>query len=115
MAESGAMDDKQGIRRYSAKELLLLRASGGSKTDLKRVRAKTDAELECEIAEDGDWKDIPADWHKLAEAVMPVPKRAVSIRLDPDVLDWFKQEGAGYQTRINAVLRAYMNSRIQRR
>ena len=35
-------------------------------------------------------------------------KAAVSLRLDADVLDWFKARGAGYQTRINAVLRAYM-------
>jgi uncharacterized protein (DUF4415 family) len=34
----------------------------------------------------------------------------VSLRLDSDVLDWFKQQGKGYQTRINAVLRAYMEA-----
>jgi uncharacterized protein (DUF4415 family) len=37
-------------------------------------------------------------------------KAAVSLRLDADVLDWFKTRGAGYQTRINAVLRAYMEA-----
>lgn len=37
-------------------------------------------------------------------------KRTVTIRLDPDVYEWFRLPGAGYQTRINAVLRAYMNS-----
>jgi uncharacterized protein (DUF4415 family) len=37
-------------------------------------------------------------------------KAAVSLRLDADVLDWFKGRGAGYQTRINAVLRAYMEA-----
>ena len=37
-------------------------------------------------------------------------KAAVSLRLDADVLDWFKARGAGYQTRINAVLRAYMEA-----
>ena len=35
------------------------------------------------------------------------PKASVSLRIDADVLDWFKAQGAGYQTRINAVLRAY--------
>ena len=34
-------------------------------------------------------------------------KAAVSLRVDADVLDWFKSQGAGYQTRINAVLKAY--------
>ncbi len=37
-------------------------------------------------------------------------KRSITIRLDPDVYEWFKLPGAGYQTRINAVLRAYMTS-----
>lgn len=37
-------------------------------------------------------------------------KTAVSLRLDADVLDWFRAQGAGYQTRINAVLRAYMEA-----
>lgn len=37
-------------------------------------------------------------------------KAAVSLRLDADVLEWFKARGAGYQTRINAVLRAYMEA-----
>jgi uncharacterized protein (DUF4415 family) len=38
----------------------------------------------------------------------PVPaKAAISLRLDADVLEWFKAQGPGYQTRINAVLRAY--------
>jgi len=36
------------------------------------------------------------------------PKRAVSIRLDEDVLDWFRQSGPRYQTRMNAVLRMYV-------
>lgn len=37
-------------------------------------------------------------------------KAAVSLRLDADVLNWFKAQGTGYQTRINAVLRAYMEA-----
>jgi len=37
-------------------------------------------------------------------------KRTITIRLDPDVYSWFQLPGAGYQTRINAVLRAYMKS-----
>jgi uncharacterized protein (DUF4415 family) len=37
-------------------------------------------------------------------------KAAISLRLDADVLDWFRAQGGGYQTRINAVLRAYMEA-----
>jgi uncharacterized protein (DUF4415 family) len=44
------------------------------------------------------------------EAVMPEPARKVliSLRVDPEVLDFFKAQGPGYQTRMNAVLQAYM-------
>lgn len=38
-------------------------------------------------------------------------KRIVTIRLDNDMLEWFKSDGAGYQTRINQVLRDYMQRR----
>jgi uncharacterized protein (DUF4415 family) len=45
----------------------------------------------------------------IARQELPVaPKKAaISLRLDADVLDWFRAQGAGYQTRINAILRAY--------
>ena len=103
------MENETNIKRFSADELLRLRASGQSKTDVQRVRAKTQAQLDEEIAQDDDWKGIPTDWYKDANAVMPINKKMVSLRLDPDVLDWFKEQGQGYQTRINAVLRVYMN------
>lgn len=38
------------------------------------------------------------------------PKTSVSLRIDADVLEWFKARGAGYQTRINAILRAYRDA-----
>ena len=47
------------------------------------------------------------DWSE-AVLVIPPKKKAISIRLDEDVLDYFKQQGAGYQRRMNAVLRSYM-------
>ncbi len=37
----------------------------------------------------------------------PIPPKAISLRVDADVLEWFKAQGPGYQTRINAILRAY--------
>jgi uncharacterized protein (DUF4415 family) len=61
-----------------------------------------------DIADDPDFRDIPSDWSAAAQAVMPVAKQAVSIRLDPDVIGWFRAQGPGYQTRINAVLRAFV-------
>jgi uncharacterized protein (DUF4415 family) len=41
---------------------------------------------------------------------LPPRKRGVHIRLDADVVDWFKSQGPGYQTRMNAVLRAFMGA-----
>jgi uncharacterized protein (DUF4415 family) len=71
----------------------------------------TEEELEASIANDPDWaefKDI--DWSD-AVFVMPPKKKAISIRVDEDVLDFFKREGDGYQRRINAVLRSYMEQK----
>ena len=47
---------------------------------------------------------------KRAKVRMPKRKQSVSLRLDPDVLDWFKHQGRGYQTRMNAILRAYVEA-----
>jgi uncharacterized protein (DUF4415 family) len=46
---------------------------------------------------------------------MPTPKKLLSLRLDSDVVDWFKQQGPGYQARINAVLRAFVQQAAKRR
>jgi hypothetical protein len=45
----------------------------------------------------------------------PIPKKAVSIRLDEDVIDFFKKSGRGYQTRMNAVLRHFMTEQKNRK
>ena len=50
---------------------------------------------------------VPVDWFQNAEAVASVTKKLVSLRLDDEVLEWFRSQGPGYQTRINAVLKAY--------
>ena len=64
-----------------------------------------------------DTSDIPelddAFWAK-AELQAPLSKSAISIRLDADILEWFKAQGKGYQSRINAVLRAYYEAQQSR-
>jgi uncharacterized protein (DUF4415 family) len=80
------------------------------RTDWKRVNAFTTAEIERMAAAD---KDNPAtraeDW---ADAVvgLPPPKTPVNAKFDLDVVNWFKAQGRGYQTRMNAVLRRYMET-----
>jgi len=64
-----------------------------------------------------DFSDVPKldkDFFSRAQVRMPKKKTAVSIRLDPDVLDWFKHEERQYQTKINAVLRAYVEAHQHR-
>ncbi|MDP3897412.1 MAG: BrnA antitoxin family protein [Mesorhizobium sp.] len=73
----------------------------------------TDAEIEANMRDDPDWAELMnIDWSN-AKIVIPVPKDAISIRLDNDVLDFFKATGKGYQTRINAVLRHYMLEKLK--
>ena len=70
-------------------------------------------ELKAIKDEDIDYSDIPEldeDFWKRAELYMPQPKKGVYVRLDTDVLDWLKSKGKGYQTRMNAMLRALMES-----
>jgi uncharacterized protein (DUF4415 family) len=52
--------------------------------------------------------NLPNDFWEDAELVMPVAKQAISLRVDEDVLTWFRNLGPKYQTRMNAVLRSYM-------
>jgi uncharacterized protein (DUF4415 family) len=77
-------------------------------TDWARVDAMTDENIERAIAGDPDAAPADFDWSK-AEVVYPPKKQAVSIRLDEDVLEHFRAQGPGYQTRINTVLRAYVD------
>ena len=82
-----------------------------SETDWARLDALTDEEIEASIANDPDWAELKdLDWSD-AVLVVPPKKKAISIRVDEDVLDYFKKQGAGYQRRMNAVLRSYMQQK----
>jgi uncharacterized protein (DUF4415 family) len=85
-----------------------------SRTDWARVDALTDEEIAEAVRGDPDAVPLDFDW---SEAVLVVPpkKKAISIRLDEDVLDFFKDGGVGYQRRMNAVLRSYMLDRRKKR
>lgn len=102
---------EKNIVRYSADEIRKMAAAGEGRTNLKRLDSITDEEIEAAMRDDPDWADfMDVDWSK-ATIVIPVPKSALSIRLDQDVLAFFKATGKGYQTRINAVLRHYMEEK----
>jgi uncharacterized protein (DUF4415 family) len=78
------------------------------KTDWAKVDALTDTEIEAAVRSDPDAAPLNFDWSD-AVLVIPPKKKAISIRVDEDVLDYFKKQGSGYQRRINAVLRSFMN------
>lgn len=77
-------------------------------TDWARVDAMTEEELDAAARSDPDAQPTTEeDWEE-AVLILPGPKQMVCLRIDRDILDWFRCQGKGYQTRMNAVLRAYM-------
>jgi uncharacterized protein (DUF4415 family) len=102
------VENERNIKRYSADELRAKRAKGESKTDFAALALKTDEQIESENASDDEFQGVPEDWHEMAEAVMPASKQLLSLRLDKEVVEWFRARGPGYQTRMNAVLRAFV-------
>ena len=96
------------------KERIVVRRWGDrrkGKTDWARFDAMTDKEVEASIANDPEWAEFKnIDWSN-AVLVIPAKKKAISIRVDEDVLDFFKKDGEGYQRRMNAVLRSYMEQK----
>ena len=97
--------NERHITRMSLEEALQRRG----KTDWERLRREQEAGIEPEPDED----DVEVDWTS-AVLVRPPAKPMVSLRMDPEVLAFFKAGGKGYQTRINAVLRAYMEAQKKR-
>jgi len=73
------------------------------KSDLARIDALKDGDI--------DYSDIPRlddSFFKRPAVQLPQPKKSITIRIDPEVLEWFRAKGTRYQTRINAVLKAYV-------
>lgn len=90
-----------------------LGTSKKSETDWKRLRSMKD--------EDIDFSDIPPITPEMfAKGVIrrglkPIPrKKQLTLRMDSDVIEWFKKQGQGYQTKINSLLRAYMEEHFRK-
>ncbi|HLP67952.1 MAG TPA: BrnA antitoxin family protein [Rhizobium sp.] len=80
-----------------------------SKARLKELAARTDEQI--------DYSDIPElddAFFRNAKLIAPSEKQQITLRIDAEVLDWFRTQGKGYQTRINAVLKAFMLSERNR-
>jgi len=78
------------------------------KSDLSRIDALKDEDID--YSEIPDLSTLGPEFWDKAVVKRAEPKAQVTIRVDREVLDWFKAQGKGYQTRINAVLRAYMEA-----
>ena len=87
---------EKNIKRFSLEEI-------------RRMKSETDWDR---LSKEGDYEgpqEFEVDW-STARLVIPDVKKAISLRVDQEVLDFFKSQGKGYQTRINAVLRSYMEA-----
>jgi uncharacterized protein (DUF4415 family) len=73
---------------------------------LAKLRRMTDAEIARSSPE--ELRDLPEDFWDEAVPVLPAPKVPISLRVDSDVLKFFRETGPRYQSRMNAVLRSYM-------
>ena len=108
------MKKSDDTARYTAEQLARMRRRGESRTDWARFDATTEAELETSIAADPDDVHEVPQWDQ-AVLGLPPRKEHINIRVDADVLEWFRQTDRGYQTRMNNVLRAFVESRRRTR
>lgn len=88
------------------REAVARRVAGRGRVDYARLDATTDEEIERQAREDGEPRQ-GADFWKGAVLVEPGFKTAISLRVDADVLEWFRAQGPGYQSRMNQVLRTW--------
>lgn len=107
------MAKKEHIVKYTDEELAKLVEREGTSSDWDKAACMTEAEIESRIASDPDEADMVMDWDK-ATPEMPQPKAVLNIRIDKDVLEYFRKKGKGYQTLINAVLRSYVKQKEQK-
>jgi len=104
------MAKNETMRQYSAEELKARR--GESRTDWRKVDAVSDAELERLVAEDPDERGMAPDWTR-AELVLPQARQSVHLRLEAEVVEFFRSQGKGHISRMQAVLKTYADAHRQ--
>ena len=107
------MPKKSDTVRYTARQIKARVARGEDRTNWDKVDAVTGAKLDASIRADADDVQGEPDWTQAIVGI-PAPKDHINIRIDHDVLQWFRSNGKGYQTLINNVLRAFVQTRQQR-
>jgi 5,6,7,8-tetrahydromethanopterin hydro-lyase len=99
-------ENRKHITRVSSDEARRLK----DENDDARLDAMTDADVAQAVAGDPDAPPLNLDWTQ-ARLSLPPGKDVVTLRLDRDVLNWFRAHGNGYQTRINQALRAFYEAK----
>lgn len=101
------MARKERIVKYTDDELISLAKQEGSLSNWGKAAGMTSAEVEASVTSDSDEAAMVMDWEN-ATLEMPNPKAVLNMRVDKEILDYFRKTGKGYQSRINAVLRSYV-------
>lgn len=95
--------NRTSVRKHGAK------AGKRGRTDWRRVDSKTDQDIERDVAADPDAAPIFTDeMFEDARWIRPPRRVPIALKVDPEVLAFFKEPGPGYQSRMNAVLRAFV-------
>ena len=97
-----------GTKSRSRRKAPARKGASQGRTDWARVDATTDAEIAEQLRRNSDEVEFTDEMLAAARWVMPEKKVPISFRVDPDVLAFFKSDGDGYQSRMNAVLRGYV-------
>ncbi len=108
------MKKKTRIASATAGQIGERRRRGRVRSNWAKSNAMTRAQLEAAIASDPDEAGLVVGWAR-ATVELPQPKSVLNMRVDRDVLDFFRAQGRGYQTRINAVLRSYVDQAARAR
>lgn len=103
-----------GKNETTTRHTLESAAQEPSRTDWQRLQALSDAAITQAAQADPDARPVDENFFDAArrvriEDLLPRPKPQITLRLDEEVLAWFRKGGKGYQTRINAVLKAYVS------
>jgi uncharacterized protein (DUF4415 family) len=106
------MRKNSGTGRYTAEQIKARIARGEDRTNWDKIDAVTGDQLEASIRADVDDVHGEPEWTQTIVGI-PARKDHINIRVDHDVLQWFRSNGKGYQTLMNNVLRAFVQMRQQ--
>ena len=103
--------------RHTVKRNRGKRKKAEPKTDWARLRAMTDRDIEKAVRDDPDAAPILTErWLRNARLTMPMDRRprvAISLRIERELVEWFKAQGGPYQSRMHAVLKAFVEAHQQ--